>query len=252
MSQEQGHDIGASGRISREEPQDPNRFTLARCWRWSWTTLCCSKLGGDAGWGDYGWAAAKCVSVYFERSCWGEMWKTQSPPVSMETSSRSQAERHREPFHIRKQGCELFHIIARMLLTTDNNVLGRMTISGAVTMKHVNLLKRLKMNCVIHAANICTEKQRLTDLFKGSSYPLLKIILINHFILEKKVEHRRQRPMLIKWTKLWKRTNRRNAEGQSRDYRWFTALCKVQIGDRREGETKKETLSDLLFTSRSM
>lgn len=77
---------------------------------------------------------------------------------------------HREPFHIRKQGCELFHITARMLLTADNNVLGRMTISSAVTMKHVNLLNRLKMNRVVHAANICTGKQCLTDFFIGSSY----------------------------------------------------------------------------------
>lgn len=96
-----------------------------------------------------------CVCV-FRAIVLEEMWKTQSPPVSMETSSRSQAERHREPFLIRNQGCEVFHIIARMLLTTDNNVLGRMTISSAVTLKRVNLLKPIKMNRVVRAANICT------------------------------------------------------------------------------------------------
>lgn len=48
----------------------------------------------DVGWRDYSWATANvCVCVCFKLSCWGKMWKTQSPPVSMETPSLSQTER---------------------------------------------------------------------------------------------------------------------------------------------------------------
>lgn len=77
----------------------------------------------------------------------GELWKTQSPPVSMETPSLFTGG-EAKPFYIRNQGCELFCIITRIVLTTGNNILYKMNITGVVMIMPVNLLKRLKINRV--------------------------------------------------------------------------------------------------------
>ena len=73
-----------------------------------------------------------CVRV-FQAIMLGEMWKTQSPPVSMETSSLSQAERQ-SPSTFRIRGVNystLFnaHVITLMLSTADNNILMKMKIN---------------------------------------------------------------------------------------------------------------------------
>lgn len=84
--------------------------------------LCLSKLRGDCKVEKLRMSLHKFVAacarlcVYFKPSSWGEMWKTQSPPVSMETPSLSQAKR---------QNCSTFWIrvwiiLHRYLRTVDH------------------------------------------------------------------------------------------------------------------------------------
>lgn len=82
-----------------------------------------------------------CVCV-FQAIMLGEMWKSQSPPVSMETPSLSQAERQ-SPSTLRIRGVNystLFNTrnITSVLLINDNNILMKMKIGSVVNMMSGN------------------------------------------------------------------------------------------------------------------
>lgn len=83
----------------------------------------------------------------------GEMWKTQSPPVSMETSSHSFAGREAQrAIPHSESGVWIIPHYCSHAIDHFNNILRKTRISGAVTMMCVNLLKRLMINLVLHAA----------------------------------------------------------------------------------------------------
>lgn len=124
-----------TGSSSLEEPQD----TTYSFWQ---------DVGGYDKWGSavqsykHKWCRVgrlqlshcECVRV-FQAIMLGEMWKTQSPPVSMETPSLSQAERQ-SPSTFRIRGVNystLFnaHIITLILSTTDSNISMKIKINTA-------------------------------------------------------------------------------------------------------------------------
>lgn len=154
MSLKQGHDIGDSGGISREDQQNPNPFTLAKTLKVKLNGALLLKVRRWCRAGRLRLNCCEMCACVFPAIKLGGTWKTQSPPVSMETSSHSFADReaHGAVPHSESGVWIIPHFNARMLLTTYNNILQRMRISVAVTMMCVNLLKRLKINLVVHAA----------------------------------------------------------------------------------------------------
>ena len=130
----QGHDLKSVVWIFRpmhlcrkqnwQQLQRYNLFFLAKMWEAKINEALLFKVTSRRAveWRDYSWATASvcvCVCVCaraFQAIMLGEMWKTQSPPVSMETPSLSQAERQ-SPSSFRIRGVNYSTLFSAYIIT---------------------------------------------------------------------------------------------------------------------------------------